>query len=59
MYALAGCVGFWIDTDWKMVEIVLDLLALDSDHSGAVTGKLVFNVLHACGASKKLSASYS
>jgi hypothetical protein len=36
------------------MEIVLDLLALDGDHSGAATGKLIFNALLARGASKKL-----
>jgi hypothetical protein len=45
VYAFAGCVGFWIDSDWKLVEIVLDMIALDGDHTGAATRKLLFHAL--------------
>ncbi|KAF8581680.1 hypothetical protein K439DRAFT_1513517 [Ramaria rubella] len=54
MYAFAGCVGFWIHPEWELVEVVLKLVALDGDHSGAVTGKLLLNALRSRGASQKL-----
>ncbi|KAF8574606.1 hypothetical protein K439DRAFT_1624194 [Ramaria rubella] len=54
VYAFARCVGFWINDKCNIVEHVLELLELDGDHTGAPTGKLVFTMLHAQGASKKL-----
>lgn len=38
-------VGFWINSDWTLVETVLNLLPLEGDHSGRATGKLLYNEL--------------
>ncbi len=48
-------VGFWINDDWELVEHVLDFIPLNGDHSGAHSGKLLFNALTSRGVTKKIS----
>lgn len=45
VYAFIGSVVYWIDHEWKLYECPLELLPLDGDHSGKVSGKLLFNAL--------------
>lgn len=45
VYAFCGSMGWLIDDEWRLREFVLDLLALDGDHSGAASGRLMFNSL--------------
>ena len=45
MYAFIGLVGFWIDESWALIDVVLDLLPLEGDHSGAASGKAIFKSL--------------
>lgn len=43
----AGLVVFFIDDTWSLIEIPLNLLTLDGDHSGARAAKLIYNDLKA------------
>ncbi|KIJ07767.1 hypothetical protein PAXINDRAFT_158317 [Paxillus involutus ATCC 200175] len=45
VYAFAGTVVFYINNEWKLVEHVLDLQHLPGGHSGAESGKLIFQSL--------------
>jgi hypothetical protein len=56
VYAFAGTVVFWINDDWELGETVLDLLLLSGNHSGRVSGKLIFKALQRRGIETKLSA---
>ena len=57
VFAFAGCVGFWINDDWTLLDIVLELLTLDGDHTGAATAKLIFAALRRRKVTAKLSMS--
>ena len=57
MYAFAGLVGFWIDDKWTLVHLPLNLLALDGDHTGRATGRLVYKSLAHRQIADKISTS--
>lgn len=38
---------FYIDRDWHLQELVLDIVNLDAEHSGSRVGKLVYKSLKA------------
>ena len=58
VYVYNGVVGFWINNDWHLVETVLDLIHLDSNHTGAGVGKLMFKSMKKCGVTKKINSSH-
>ncbi len=55
VYAFIAPVGFWINDDWKLEELVLDFLPLNGNHSGAHSGKVLFTALSSRGVTKKIS----
>ena len=45
MIAYAGLVAFFIDENWELRSIPLNLLPLEGDHSGARAAKLIYRDL--------------
>ncbi|KAG2110208.1 uncharacterized protein F5147DRAFT_651863 [Suillus discolor] len=45
VYAFLGSVVSWINDEWELMQTPLELIPLDGDHSGKVSGKLLFKVL--------------
>lgn len=44
-HAFAGVTVFFINKEWKLEEHVLDIHALEGDHTGAAVGKKIFRGL--------------
>ncbi|CUA71793.1 Pc24g02420 [Rhizoctonia solani] len=47
---------FFIDTSWRLNELVIDLVDLDGDHSGSLMGTLVYKALKAKGIARQAIA---
>ncbi|CUA67902.1 Zinc finger BED domain-containing protein DAYSLEEPER [Rhizoctonia solani] len=56
VYSLAGVIIFFIDNNWHLNELVVDVINLDAEHSGSFMGKLVYSALKAKGAARQTIA---
>lgn len=56
-YSLAGVIITFIDCDWNTQELVLDVVHLDADHSGAGMGRKLFKSLDDVNAAGNIIAS--
>ncbi|CAE6411241.1 unnamed protein product, partial [Rhizoctonia solani] len=56
-YSVAGAFITFIDTDWNLQELVLDIVDLNADHTGAGVGKKIFKSLDAASAAGGIIAS--
>ncbi|CAE6441082.1 unnamed protein product [Rhizoctonia solani] len=56
VYSLAGIILFFIDKNWTLNELVLDVIDLDAEHAGSLMGKLVYSALRAKGAAHQAIA---
>ncbi|KDN45413.1 hypothetical protein RSAG8_05000, partial [Rhizoctonia solani AG-8 WAC10335] len=56
VYSLAGIIVFFIDNNWHLNELVIDVINLDAEHSGGFMGKLLYSALKAKGAAHQTIA---
>lgn len=45
VFAYGGLIGCWINDAWVLIQLPLDLLPLNGDHSGRAAGRLIFKAL--------------
>lgn len=57
VHAFCGVIVSFIDDDWKLHEYVLNLIALNGDHTGKTVGNLVYKMLKQYKIARKLSMS--
>ncbi|KIK77790.1 hypothetical protein PAXRUDRAFT_165743, partial [Paxillus rubicundulus Ve08.2h10] len=55
VYAFVGSVVYWINDDWALHECPLELLPLNGNHSGKVSGKMIFRALKRRGIVNKIN----
>ena len=54
VFAFAGVVGYWISSEWVLVECPFNLLLLEGDHSGAHAARKIHKELRRRDIVKKL-----
>jgi hypothetical protein len=57
IYSLAGIIIAFIDKNWNLQELVINIMHLDADHTGVGMGQKLFKSLDHLGAAGNIIAS--
>ena len=57
VYSLGGIIVIFIDKSWNVQELLLDIVHLDADHTGAGIGRRIFRSLDNMNAARNVIAS--